>query len=240
MKTIYFLLYLILSLVSTNSILAQTITLSDSVNLTNQSPQDIFSDSLSTSTSKKTAFALFHIGAGISEFSKINNSYLEPISNSDKKSYRAGITVGLVNKRFFQSRLELGYAYKRVVQDFAGENSLVSADVEFHSVNGTLLPIILKGGSSKFGGFIGLGGYGSYHLTQNIKYTSGGKEIKMPTFSSNDELFSNHDYGIVISGGIYYKKRMIELRIENGLNKLYSYADGTSLYNRSLNLLLHF
>lgn len=240
MRAIHILFCLLLWQIIPKKLLAQSEGVSDTLIVSTQIPAIGSNDSLPILDKKETTgFAAFHIGAGINEFSKINNSMLDPFSKTTKKSFRAGFTVCFVNKRFYQNRLELGYTFKRVVQDFQSKDVLISSDANFHSAQGTFLPIVIKGGTQKLGAFIGVGGYGTYHLSQNVKYTSEGKELKFYSNPNKDKVFSDYDYGIIISGGIYFNKRMIELRIENGLNKLLEYGDGSSLYNRSLNLILH-
>lgn len=182
------------------------------------------------------AFATLSLGGGFSELGSESAGLLSPFDENGLKTLRATVSIRMINRRFYQMHLEVGYTGRGALQTFTDDNVFVKSDVRLHYVQATWMPLVVKSGIGAFGAFAGAGGYGAYKVAESARYTVNDKAINAPASSPE---FVNSDYGLSLGGGFYFKKHLVEIRFEKGLKPIFVYPDGRSLYNRSMSLILH-
>jgi len=192
----------------------------------------------STDKKQNRPFVTIHAGVGIAEFSREEPLRATRFDQNGLRSWRGGLTLGLINSRYYQMRLELGYAGKGARELFSDGNHEIESIVRSHNIQTTWLPAIGKIGYRNLGLHLAAGGYASFLLdrTERFDQASGGK---LPYSQLPDAFFKTFDYGLSLGAGFHYKAHMIELRLEQGLAPLYIYPDRRKLTNRALYLILH-
>ncbi len=192
-------------------------------------------DSLNSKT--ENGFVTIHVGGLMSEFTRDKDLLFNPFDRNGLRSLRGGLTFGLIDRRFYQMRLEVGYVGKGAKEFFSKSSSGINSTINMHYAQLTWLPLVLKSGFGKAGFHLAAGGYGAYLLHKKADFKNADNIAFDGLF---DPPFKKHDYGVSIGAGAYFKQHLIEVRLEQGLVPLYMYIDDRSIFNRNLSLILHF
>jgi hypothetical protein len=190
-----------------------------------------------TAARTSNSFATFFVSGGLSEFSRESSLSMERFDRAGLRTWRAGLTIGMVNTRFYQMRLELGYTARGAQELFVARNNVINSKVRLNYAQATLLPVVFKFGWKKFGAFAGAGGYAAYLVSHATRYTVGDKQVQFSGFKTDTP--SEYDYGISVGGGIYLKNHLLEIRLENGMVPVFASTSEYAVRNRSLNIILH-
>lgn len=185
-----------------------------------------------------SGFVTVHLGGLMSEFTRDKGLLLAPFDRNGLQFLRGGFTFGLIDRRFYQMRMELGYVGKGAKEVFSIGENIVNSKINMHYGQLTWLPVILKSGFGKAGVHLAAGGYGAYLIHKDVDLEYG--DISNGSSGPSEIIFKKYDYGISIGAGAHFKQHLLEVRLERGLKPLYTYIDNRSIFNRSLSLILHF
>lgn len=96
----------------------------------------------STTVPSTSSFVTIHVSGGLSEFTRESSTLAtNRFDQAGMRAWRAGLTIGMINSRFYQMRLELGYVGRGASERFAMGNSIINSDIKLNLFTGHLTAI---------------------------------------------------------------------------------------------------
>lgn len=193
---------------------------------------------------RRDTFFTLHVGGVLPELHRGGAGNTDSFSDDRFLSYRAGFSIEAVARRHYGLRIELGYVRRGGHETFSTSTGAtpnghtVRSTTTLHYAQASVFPLLLKAGSPRLRGFVGVGGYAAWLVGYGQKYSVNGRG----RFDSGP-AFQHHlrttDYGGALGAGVYWKKSILELRFEAGLPPVYEYTNGRTVRSRAVSLMYH-